>query len=240
MFTIDKCEKIKRLLSDRIDTPLSERLEKKVRHHLEHCDDCRREADFYELIKADASKIDSVTPPDFLWERISLSIEEHPWGEDEHRQVTFFKNLSRLLQGSINYAGAALTFALIALLCLMPGGSSDRENFSKGASIRAEEIGTNASYVSLYMMSHRERFPYEVQDYYLNKLGNLDQQIKMIKSALDRFPNNHQMSEQLVRTYAKKLKLYHQLGIASPEDRITGSGAAMHIEYDVLRGGQYE
>ena len=236
----NSCERIRRLLSDRIDEPLSARQEATVQRHLAGCEACRHEAEFYAEIRQSAAELDAVTPPDYLWERISLSIDEHPWGDEDAQSRRQRGRITGLLSGSINYAGAALTFGLIALLCLVPNGSSTNRASDQDTSIRAEEVGSDIAYISLYMMSHHDRFPYEVQDYYLNQLSNLDQQIKMIKSALDRFPNNRQVKEQLARAYSQKLKLYRQLGISSPTDHFDGPGASAGDEYHFRRGGRYD
>lgn len=226
-------------MSERVDETLSARLEKKVQRHLRDCEDCRQEAAFYEEIKSTAAELDVFQPPDYLWERISLSIDEHPWGEKESSSDGFGFRLRSLLFGSINYTGAALTFALIAVLCFMPGSSSDKTT-DTGASIRAEEVDTDMTYISLYMMSHGDRFPYEVRDYYLNKLGTLDRQISTIKSALERFPNNRQVRQQLARAYGRKLKLYQQMGISVPMDRHTVADQNGEFDRDMLRGRRYE
>ncbi len=241
MFLFDNtCTRIKRLLSERVDSPLSSRLENKVQKHVHGCEDCRKEADFYAELKSEAPNLETVNPPDYLWERISLSIEEHPWGDEDVPRQGFVFRLRTLLFGSINYAGAALTFALIGLLCFMPSGSPGNDSSSGSTSIRAEELETGSTYVSLYMMSHGDRFPYEVQDYYLNKLGTIDRQIKTVKSVLQRFPNNLQVKEQLARAYAHKLQMFNQMGITIPNDRFTGSGGSAHFDYDLVRGGRYE
>ncbi|MEZ5359943.1 MAG: zf-HC2 domain-containing protein [Candidatus Zixiibacteriota bacterium] len=235
----DTCTRIKRLLSERVDEALSPRLEKKVRRHLCECEQCRQEAAFYENIKLSAAKLDDVQPPDYLWERISLSIDEHPWGEEKRGTVNSGFSWRSLLFGSINYTGAALTFALIAVLCFMPGGSTDTKSDS-GTSIRAEEIDTDMTYISLYMMSHDDRFPYEVRDYYLNKLVTLDRQITTIKMALEKYPNNRQVREQLARAYAQKLQMYEQMGISIPQNRYSSPVENGELDRDILRGRRYE
>lgn len=233
------CSRIKRLLSERADEALTARLESKVQRHLCHCEDCRQEAAFYKTIKKTAAELDDVQPPDYLWERISLSVDEHPWGEEKRGSSQQNFSWRSLLFGSINYAGAALTFALIALFCFMPGGSADTKSES-GASIRAEELDTDMTNISLYMMSHGDKFPYEVRDYYLNKLVTLDRQINTVKSALERFPNNQQVREQLAKAYAQKLQMYHQMGISIPQNRISNRLGNGELDRDILRGRRHE
>jgi predicted anti-sigma-YlaC factor YlaD len=98
----DKCHRIRRLVSDRVDGPLSARAEKKVISHLEKCSECREESAFYQELKETASRIERVPPPPYLWERITVGLDEHPWGEEEVSPGNSGNMPGRALIGKIN------------------------------------------------------------------------------------------------------------------------------------------
>lgn len=234
----NRCAPIRRLISDAVDEPLSKRRQKRLDRHLRHCHACRDEAEFYANLKETASTLDAVSPPTYLWERISLQIDEHPWGEDDHPARAHRPALPRIWPRSLDIAGAMATVALIALLCLTPSSSSDTSTALSSSSIRAEEYHPDTAYLSLYMMAQGDRFPSQVRDYYLNQLDGLDTKIKMIKSTLKRFPNNRQVRAQLVKAYGQKIKLYRRMGLTSDEDRVNINRLNSRFDFD--RGGCYE
>jgi hypothetical protein len=236
----DKCQRIQRLLSERLDAPLSARAEQKVLKHLAECDECREAMAFFEELKQTASALDTVPPPTYLWERVSVQLDEDPWGEDElsHPSVREKRALFGSLKDAIDMTGAVVGFALIAVLCLLPGSASENSMATYSDTVRAEEYSPDVEYLSLYMMTNQERFPKEVRDYYLNLLDGLNQTIKKIKSTLDRFPQNRHIQSQLTMVYEKKIELYRQMGYPQ-----AGGGGKMMLKQfrpDFSRGGPYE
>lgn len=233
------CERMRRLISDAVDEPLSRRQRKRLDAHLRQCQACREEAEFYANLKKAASTLDTVSPPTYLWERISLQIDEHPWGEgDRSARTNRLFALPRIWPRSVDIAGAVVTVALIALLCLIPDMSSDTGAPPSSRSVRAEEYKPDSAYLSLYMIAQGDRFPSQVRDYYLNQLDGLDTKIDMIKSTLKRFPNNRQVRAQLAKAYGQKIRLYRQMGVTSGDDRVILN--RLYSRFDFDRGGFYE
>ncbi len=235
----NKCRRIRRLLSDRIDTSLPARVEKKVMAHLDSCRECREEYALYKELKEAASHIDTVSPPLYLWDRVAISLEDHPWGEEESIPLRHRERAGRALTGKINFAGAILSLALVAVLSLTPGGAFNNSG-SVYRSMAYQDIGNrDMEYISLFMMTNRDRFPNAVREHYLGHMEGLNQKIKKIKSALERFPQNNHIKAQLAMAYRKKIELYGQMGLKHEG----GGGKALPGDFagdDFLRGGRYE
>lgn len=207
------CRKTEKYLSYRIDSPLSKAVEKKVAAHLETCPQCREKQVFFHELKELAGSLENHTPPNYIWERISLRLE-HPWGDEEERgfRRLYGKLFSRFPVREINFAGAVVTSILIMFLCLVPGGRSDYSSAPTGRGVQAKEIDSGRDFLSLYMMADDDRYPMEVREYYLNQLEGLNQKIKMVKAALDKFPENRHIKAHLAMAYEAKIRLYNHLG----------------------------
>ncbi len=208
----NKCQRIKRLLSRRLDEKLPLSLEKKVARHLEQCADCRAEEAFYSQIKITAANTDKYPMPDYLWERISLEVEEHPWGEDDEKYSKSQFSCFNLTKNPLNFS--AIIAVLILALVLFPGTSREDGGHTNNSSVRAEENNSDKAYLSLYLINHPENFPVETHDFYINQLDAINQKTDMIKYVLKKFPNNRQMRLKLANIYSKKIRLYQQLGLS--------------------------
>lgn len=234
----DKCRRIRRLLSDRVDGPLSARVEKKVDDHLENCADCREEYAFYRELKSSAAQMERVSPPPYLWERIAVDIDEHPWGEEEAASPKVNGAAAKNLTGKINWAGAILSMALIAVLSLSPGGVSHESRLTHRSTVPGG-IYRDMRYISLYLMANQDKFPAQVRDYYLNHMEGLNQKIETIKSVLERYPQNNHIKAQLAMAYRQKIELYEEIGLAHARggglNRFEGAPGN-----ESRRGGRYE
>ncbi len=233
-----KCNRIRRLLSDRLDSPLSDRAEEKVMAHLESCSECRKEFEFYQELKETALSIEKAPAPPYLWERISVSLDEHPWGEDE-RIPSRNRFAIRSLNGKLNLAGAMLSLMLVAVLSLSPGGASHESGPVYQSSIHGGRVNRDIEYVSLYLMANQDKFPSEVRDYYLGQIGGLNQRIKTIKTALERYPQNNHIKAQLAIVYRQKIELYGKLGLSHK----SGGGSNLSGDFsgeNYFGGGRYE
>jgi hypothetical protein len=226
-----KCRRVKRLLSDRIDAPLSTKDEAVIRAHLAECRNCRKELTFYEHLKKSSHTLEPDTPPPYLWERISLKLDEHPWGDEDSPSNNRISSAWR-----INLAGVFTSCLLITFLCLLPGVKIEDNDYPAGGLARAEEFNSNIEYLSLYMMANGDMFPPEVRDYYLNQVQALDHKIKMIKSALDRFPENRRIKTQLATAYTHKIALYRHIGAVNAERSAYRAGGFSFIQ----KGGIYD
>ncbi len=226
-----KCRRVKRLLSHRIDAPLSAKDEAGIRAHLAECRNCREELGFYKHLKKSAHTLEPDNPPPCLWERISLKLDEHPWGDEGLPSNNRISSAWR-----INLAGMFTSCLLIIFLCLLPGVEVENDGCPAGGLARAEEFNSNIEYLSLYMMANGDMFPLEVRDYYLNQVQALDHKIKMIKSALDRFPENHRIKTQLATAYAHKIALYRRIGAVNAERSAYRAGDL----YIIQKGGIYD
>lgn len=233
----DRCRRMRRLLSDRIDSPLPARDEKRVVAHLKTCRTCREEEAFYREMKAAARHLEPLPPPGYLWERVSLRLDEHPWGEDPRPAWDGKTSPAGFLIRHINIAGAVVSALLIAALCLLPNKTAEvgTQMFSPTARIDSDR---NIEYLSLYMMANGDRFPVEVRDYYLNCAKGLNQKIKTIKSALERYPQNRDIKAQLALAYRQKLELYNLVGMPPAQQR--GSAVGDDAERDFGKYGRYE
>ena len=214
------CHRIRRLLSDRVDAPLTAVNEKRVSVHLNHCPGCRREFEFYAQVKNAAAAIENVVPPAYLWDRISMRLDEHPWGEDD-QPVNAGRSLMSFLGGNIGYAGAALSIVLLAVFTLVPAGSLRPRDRVLNAFENRSLCSPSIEYLSLYMMTNGDRFPAEVREYYVRQAEGLDQQIQAIKTALVKFPRNRQIMAQLAMAYEQKIRLYQQLGFSRMKTQAT-------------------
>ena len=117
-----------------------------------------------------------------------------------------------------------MSIMLIVVLCLMPGGGIGENGSSEKSGLQAGEVDAHLEYLSLYMVANSDQFPTEVREYYLGQIEGLDQKIRMIKSALNRFPHNHRVQAQLARTYQRKLALYRNLGITDSDYLLNWKG----------------
>jgi hypothetical protein len=236
-----KCRHIRRLLSDRVDAPLSASAESRVTAHLAICPECRKEFAFYQDLKDAAAQMENVPSPAYLWERIAIGLDEHPWGEEE-RVPPALPGLggiaNRALEGKINFAGAVLSLVLVAVLTLSPGGISHETGNLYRSSTAGEDAGRGVEYVSLYLMANQDRFPTEVRSHYLGHMEGLNQKIKTIKSALERYPQNKHIKAQLAMAYQQKIDLYGRMGLSHKGG---GTTASDELSGDcTLRGGCYE
>ena len=204
------CQRMRRLLSDRVDAPLPASDERRVVAHLEKCEACRFEYAFYLDLKAAAGGMENVRPPAYLWERISIQLDEHPWGEDQHRPGVW-ETLAGFLNANLGLVGAAVSVALILLIGNMPAGSGRQAANPYVPATHERLVGNDLQNLSTFMIVNGDRFPAEVQDYYLRHAEGLDQQIRTIKSALAHYPNNRQIKAQLAIAYDQKIRLYQEL-----------------------------
>lgn len=234
---INKCRRFKRSISDRLEEPLSRKDETRLWQHLAACNDCRKEMAFYQDLKAAAGKMENRTPPAYLWERINVQLEEHPWGEEDDLRSGFWDKFRPGLAGlrSVNLSSALVGFVLLIVLCLFPGLDRIDENSVSPVTAHARELDANLSYLSLYMIANGDMFPDQVREYYLTQLRTLDGKIMMIKDALDRFPENRRIRAQLAMAYAHKLAIYKRIGIGK-DDRPTMPEA----EYSSRKGDIYD
>jgi hypothetical protein len=234
----NRCRKYRRLLSDRIDAPLPSRDEQRLQSHLARCRSCREEKAFYQKMKKTAKTMEKVTPPDYLWDRISVELDIDPWGGSRPNQsLSLWKRLLGFSPtGKINFAGAVLSCMLIAVLCLLPGGGTGDADRVDSALAQAGEVDAHLEYLSLYMVANGDQYPPEVREYYLGQIEGLDQKIRMIKSALNRFPDNHRVQAQLAKAYQHKIALYHRIGLTDAQRLPIPTGD--HPSYN--RGDFYE
>ncbi|MFH1701093.1 MAG: zf-HC2 domain-containing protein [Candidatus Zixiibacteriota bacterium] len=208
-----KCKRIKRLLSYGIDEPLTPGDEKKVQRHLEICGDCRKEAEFYLELSSVSKELGNLPPPDYLWERISLAVDEHPWEDDVNSYRIFQFSFLRSYKNSIPLAGVAATVLLALILTLIPDLSTDMDGANNR--VLAGEINPDVAYVSLFMMSRGDKYPSEVQDYFINRLNGLNEKIAIIKTAMKRHPHNQEIKLRLTEVYKQKIGIYKRLEIPS-------------------------
>lgn len=220
------CRRIRRLLSDRIDAPLPPGDEARVTAHLEKCEACRAEYAFYLDLKAAAHGMESVRPPAYLWERIAVQLDEHPWGEDQNRPGVW-TTLAGFINGNFGFVGAVVSVALILLIGGLPGGFERQAPNPYVPAAHETLLGSDLPNLSAFMIANGDCFPTEVQDYYLRHAEGLDQQIRTIKSALAHYPNNRQIQAQLAIAYGQKIRLYQELESSSLRgghlpDRLSG------------------
>ncbi|MEE9442208.1 MAG: zf-HC2 domain-containing protein [candidate division Zixibacteria bacterium] len=208
-----KCQLIKRLLSDRTDDPLRPKIENKVQKHLEICEDCRKEADFYVELSNVSPKLGNFQPPNYLWERISLAVDEHPWEEGDNSHPIFQFSFLHSYKNSIPLAGVVATVLLVIILTLMPDLSTDMGGNNN--QVQAGEINPEVAYVSLFMMSQGDKYPPEVQDYFISQLNGLNEKIAIIKTAMERHPHNQEIKLRLAEVYKQKISIYKRLEIPS-------------------------
>jgi len=235
----NKCRRIRRYLSDGLDTPLPPRIEKRVSRHLASCSECREELAFYRDLKEAASQIETIKVPDYLWERISIELDEHPWGEDGTRQDKRESVFSlRSINTRINLAGAALSLLLLALLSLSPGGASHKTSAVYQSASHGMSPSRDIEYVSLYLLANQDRFPREVRYHYLSYMEGLNFRIDKLKSALAQYPSNYHIKDQLAMVYSEKIKLYREIGV------MPGDGSSADMEDfpggEYMKGGRYE
>jgi hypothetical protein len=197
-----------------MDESLSAKDEATVSAHIAECTKCKRELTFYEKLRADASEMDTKSPPAYLWERISLQLEEHPWGEEGNPENKFWR---KYLPGMMdfreaNISGVLVSIILITFLCLFPGLSTIQDSSDFPTQVQAKAYDANLHYLSLYMIANGDIFPEPVREFYLAQLNALDGKIRMIKDVLGRFPENRLIKAQLAAAYAQKLALYRRIG----------------------------
>ncbi len=228
-----KCRRIKRLASDSLDSPrsaLSARIDKMVTAHLDQCEDCRAEIDFYREIKSLAGNMEQEQAPSYLWDRINIQLDEHPWGDPEETRKTGF--------GSLNWPGYAFSLAVVLILSLVPASAIDDNSDSIGSTAFAREYDPGLEDVSLYMVSQSDHFPIEVRDYYVTQLQALDSKIRKVRNTLEKFPNNRVVREQLTIVYGQKIKLYRELSRSIIDLKPEQNGRWTEFDFD--RGSYYE
>ncbi len=214
-----KCHRVKRLISAGIDDPLSNADEAKVLAHVAFCQDCREEMAFYNRLRKNLADLEMKQPPRYLWERISLQLDEHPWGSNAEGETNYAQKLVpgwSALRGT-NLSSIIVCCILIAFLCLFPGMEAIQTDSDVPESAQAGELDPNLEYLSLYMIANHDIFPDQVREYYLTQLESLEGKIKMIKAALDRFPGNRRIRAQLAMVYRHKLALYQHIGVVDVE-----------------------
>lgn len=213
LFFNNKCQRIKRLLSDRIDAPLSKRSEIKVEKHLKFCEECQKEVDFYSDLSQISKELDYSQPPDYLWERISLKVDEHPWEDEGNSGSKIQFSFLHSYKNSIHLAGVVATIFLVIILTLTPDLSTDMDG--NKFQVQAGELDPDVAYVSLFMMSQGDKYPSEVQDYFISQLNGLNEKITYIKSKLESHPHNQEVRLRLAEVYKQKIYIYKRLEIPS-------------------------
>jgi hypothetical protein len=211
MFERYRCQQIMRFVSAGLDEPLTSRRRKKTEAHLARCPRCRAEAAFYRELKDAAAGMDHPPAPSYIWDRIELEIAEHPWGEGTgaRSKIGWGEAVGRLLFGHLRPAAAAMAGLITLLAILMPNQIPNESQARPLTFVEAER--TSTAYLSFLLALERDRFPAEVQDYYLNQLGALDQRIRTVEAAMHRFPGNQAVRRQLIAAYQQKITLYKRL-----------------------------
>jgi hypothetical protein len=233
MFERYHCRSVLRLISAGLDEPLTPRQQRKTEAHLARCPECRAEAAFYRNLKEAAETMENRSAPTYIWERIALETEEHPWGEGAGKSAGLFSQwpVCRLLFGRLRPAAIVAAVLMTALSVIMPNQMPGESEARPLTFVEAER--TSTAYLSFMLALESDHFPAEVQDYYLSQLGALDQRIRTVKTALRRFPENRAIRAQLVAVYQQKITLYKRLqtvhyglsredlasGVARPERR---------------------
>ncbi|MDD4051974.1 MAG: zf-HC2 domain-containing protein [candidate division Zixibacteria bacterium] len=211
MFRRCRCRRVLRLVSMGLDEPLTNGRQRKIEAHLAQCPACRAEAAFYREIKEAAQAIENRPAPDYIWDRIVLQTDEHPWGEGavESMVRVSIEYARRLLFGRLRPAAVFATGLILALSITMPNQIPGESEARPLTFVEAER--TSTEYLSFMLAMESDRFPVEVQDYYLSQLGGLDQRIRTVKTALRRFPENRAIRAQLVAAYQQKITLCRRL-----------------------------
>lgn len=211
MFEQYRCRRIMRMVSAGMDEPLTARQRRTTETHLALCAGCRMEAALYRDIKEAAAGMNHTPVPPHIWERIELAIAEHPWGEgtDARSKIGWGTVIGRAVFGQWRPAGVAMAGLITLLAIFMPNQIPHESQARPLTFVEAER--TSTAYLSFLLALERDRFPAEVQDYYLNQLGALDQRIRTVESAMRRFPGNHAIRRQLIAAYQQKITLYKRL-----------------------------
>lgn len=211
MFRKYRCRRVLRLVSMGLDEPLTHRRQRTIEAHLAQCPECRAEAAFYRDIKGAAGAMENRPAPDYIWDRIVLQTDEHPWGEGMVRSTAraAVEHAQRLLFGRLRPAAVFATGLILALSIAMPSRIPGESEARPLTFVEAER--TSTEYLSFMLAMEGDRFPAEVQDYYLSQLGALDQRIRTVKTALQRFPENRAIRAQLIAAYQQKISLYKRL-----------------------------
>lgn len=204
------CRLISRLVSDRLDGSTSGLKSRLIDRHLAKCPACREQAAFFAELKQTAANAPFSRPPEYIWERISLRLDEHPWGEDRGGlKITAGADQKGMGILWTNMAGALAGIALAFLLGLhSKGGSAD--DFSQTALAEANSSQSTEN-IGLYMTAHPSQFPMEVRRHYVRWMTGVDRRITRIKTALDHHPGNMLIQAQLAAAYENKVALYRQM-----------------------------
>ena len=231
-----KCARVRRLLSDRTDEPLPEKAERLVISHLAECHACRREAEFYQALKETAAALDRRTPPAYLWERVAMQIEEHPWGGEGRATTGRMAAFFHPLLGPLRPADLCLGCLVALLLLFFPKSDDSAVMGTTRPVTAADSAGSPVGYVSLFMSLQGDQFPAPVRDYYISQFEGIDQQIRTIKAALSRYPENRAIRAGLARVYERKIALYQKLGATEKTTK-----PQLAIDHSMLeRGGWYD
>ncbi|NMC43769.1 MAG: hypothetical protein GYA46_07610 [candidate division Zixibacteria bacterium] len=211
LFERYRCRRVMRMVSAGMDEPLTPRQRRTTEAHLARCAGCRTEAALYRELKEAAAGMDYAPVPPHIWERIELTIAEHPWGEGTgaRSKIGWGTVIGRIMFGQWRPAGVAMAGLITVLAILMPSQIPHESQARPLTFVEAER--TSAAYLSFLLAMEGDRFPAEVQDFYLNQLGALDQRIRTVESAMRRFPGNHAIRQQLIAAYQQKITLYKRL-----------------------------
>ena len=211
-----KCGRIKRLLSESMDSALTPRQQKRLDNHLAHCADCAESASFYNDLRDWAKTSDKRQAPDYLWERINIRLDEHPWGNDDpvpENKPGFWSGINPTWR--FNLSGALIACLTIFLFGLMSHPRAVPTFYTPADPEQIVEYSSSVNYLSLYMMLRNDTFSDEMRDFYLNQLSALEQNIRMIEETRQRYPQNRRVQAELASAYEKKFMIYCQLGFGA-------------------------
>ena len=211
-----KCKRFTRLISDGMDNPLTRRQQKQLDAHLAKCPKCAEKAAFYSDLQNLAGTLETHRAPDYLWERINIRLEEHPWGDDEHDPqpaFNFWQGINKTWR--LNLSGAALACLTIFIFGLISHPRAVPAHFQPSDPEQVVEYSSSVDYLSLFMMLRNDTFPDEKREFYLNQLTALEQNIRMIEETRQRFPQNRRVQAELASAYEKKFIIYCQLGFGA-------------------------
>jgi len=220
-----KCTDAERYLDDFVDNALPGRIKAELEAHIASCPSCRAAERGLRAILAEAGALEgSVEPPRDLWPGIARAIAAEPVFQARAESRSRGAPGRRILP--LLAAAAALVIGILGSLTLASGMGTKQSafeykprrvpaSFTASPGLAESQAAFEAARAELYaaLESRRASLPAGTARVIERNLRIIDKAAGEIESALEKDPENKELSSFLISTYESEIRMLRQAAL---------------------------
>ncbi|MBN2245050.1 MAG: zf-HC2 domain-containing protein [Candidatus Aminicenantes bacterium] len=214
-----RCSKVKKLISDYIDSELTNKQTEALERHLKECPGCRQTLEDFRKIAERSGKLKEMSPPEWSWMRIKARI-----GPQSHSTQIKLRNRWDWLQTPAFRLTAALLLVAVVTGFVMIGLRSPQndeaflfldtapQKYTIAKLDEAEEHYQKAiKALREAMVSHEKNMDPEIVKVFNKNFELIDASIEACKQVVLDNPNSIESRNYLLTVYKKKVDLMEEM-----------------------------